>query len=99
MKKLDEIDYTFDDGGGNQQLLDQRINLVKSLADMERIDNMDFAQKIKIKWGVEGDENTDFFHSMLKRKRRKLAVSGVMVDGSWLAAPEHVKKSFLDFFL
>lgn len=56
------------------------------------------AQKIKTKWGVEGDENTKFFHSMLKRKRRKLSISGLMVDGLWVCNPNQIKDHFLRLY-
>nr|GFB10170.1 hypothetical protein [Tanacetum cinerariifolium] len=29
------------------------------------------AQKAKVRWALEGDENTSFFHGMLKKKRRQ----------------------------
>lgn len=57
---------------------------------------MDVAQKLKLKWGVEGDENSKFFHSMLKRKRRKMAINGLSVDGSWITNPDQVE--FFQFF-
>nr|GFB78743.1 RNA-directed DNA polymerase, eukaryota [Tanacetum cinerariifolium] len=41
---------------------------------------MDMVQKARIKWAVEGDENSKFFHGMLNRKRHQQSIRGVMTD-------------------
>lgn len=55
-------------------------------------------QKAKIKWAVEGDENSKFFHGMINRRRANLAVKGVMVDGEWVDDPTRVKDEFKSHF-
>ena len=39
-----------------------------SLASIESQEVSDLVQKTKVKWSIEGDENTGFFHGMLKKK-------------------------------
>nr|GEX73276.1 hypothetical protein [Tanacetum cinerariifolium] len=56
------------------------------------------AQKTKIKWSVEGDENSRFFHGMLNKKRSQLNIRGVMVDGVWTEKPSYVKREFFQHF-
>ncbi|GKE69095.1 hypothetical protein Tco_1527167 [Tanacetum coccineum] len=51
--------------------------------ELDRIDALDAAQKAKVKWDIEGDENTPFFHGMLKQRRRLQMVQGIMHDGEW----------------
>lgn len=46
---------------------------------------------------MDGDENSKTFHSMIRRKRRKLAISGIMVDGFWVTNLSDVKSHFLHF--
>lgn len=53
---------------------------------------------MKIQWGVEGDENSSFFHDTVNCKRRKLAIRGVMRDELWIGAPMLVKDPFQDFY-
>nr|GEU62491.1 RNA-directed DNA polymerase, eukaryota, reverse transcriptase zinc-binding domain protein [Tanacetum cinerariifolium] len=36
--------------------------------ELDRMEAKDLAQKAKIKWAPEGDENTSFFHGTLKKK-------------------------------
>nr|GEZ75175.1 RNA-directed DNA polymerase, eukaryota, reverse transcriptase zinc-binding domain protein [Tanacetum cinerariifolium] len=43
---------------------------------------MDTVQKSRIKWDVEGDENSKFFHGILKQKRHQQMVKGIMIDAT-----------------
>nr|GEW74981.1 copia protein [Tanacetum cinerariifolium] len=59
---------------------------------------MDLMQKAKVTWDVEGDENTNFFHGLLKQKRSQQAVQGIMIDGNWVTNPHQVKTAFCNFY-
>ncbi|GKC16697.1 putative RNA-directed DNA polymerase, eukaryota, reverse transcriptase zinc-binding domain protein, partial [Tanacetum coccineum] len=56
------------------------------------------AIKAKIKWAVEGDENSGFFHGIINKRRNIQNIRGVMVDGNWIENPNDVKKEFFDHF-
>ena len=45
------------------------------------------------------DENSTFFHGMLKNKRRQLLVRWVSVGGEWVSDPISVKTDFLIIIL
>ncbi|GJU36469.1 RNA-directed DNA polymerase, eukaryota [Tanacetum coccineum] len=51
-------------------------------------------QKSKVRWGIEGDENTKFFHGILDSKCSQLAIRGTFVDGEWIVDPFAVKSTF-----
>ncbi|GJW89448.1 RNA-directed DNA polymerase, eukaryota [Tanacetum coccineum] len=51
-------------------------------------------QKAKVRWAIEGDENSKFFHGIINRKRANLSVKGIMVDGEWVDEPSRVKDEF-----
>nr|GEW87013.1 RNA-directed DNA polymerase, eukaryota [Tanacetum cinerariifolium] len=63
--------------------------------NLDRYSAMDVAQKAKVHWDVEGDENTKFFPGILNQKRRCQLVQGIMVDGfgdlwrSWIRSCLH----------
>ncbi|GKA04369.1 RNA-directed DNA polymerase, eukaryota, reverse transcriptase zinc-binding domain protein [Tanacetum coccineum] len=58
----------------------------------DHLEAKDIAQKAKIKWAMQGDENTSFFHGTLKKKRRQLAIKGVLKNGSF---PKGCNSSFI----
>ncbi|GKD62696.1 RNA-directed DNA polymerase, eukaryota [Tanacetum coccineum] len=61
-------------------------------------DSCDIRQKAKIKWAIEGDENSKFFHGVVNRKHANLAIKGIMVDGDWVDIPSRVKDEFCSHF-
>ncbi|GKF36863.1 hypothetical protein Tco_0113621 [Tanacetum coccineum] len=48
-------------------------------------------QKARIKWDIEGDENSKFFHSVIKRRNNKSNIRGLMVNGLWCEDPYLIK--------
>nr|GFC16693.1 RNA-directed DNA polymerase, eukaryota [Tanacetum cinerariifolium] len=54
--------------------------------------------KVKVRWAIEGDENSKFFHGVNNRKRVSLVVRGVMVDGDWVDDPDCIKEEFRSHF-
>ncbi|GJY50063.1 RNA-directed DNA polymerase, eukaryota [Tanacetum coccineum] len=95
---LIDIDKTIDAGYANSDLLNNRKNVMTSLLDMEKIKSLEVDQKTKIKWYVESDENSKFFHGILNKKRNNLAIRGILVDGVWIDSPSMVKDEFLSHF-
>nr|GEU51571.1 ribonuclease H-like domain-containing protein [Tanacetum cinerariifolium] len=54
--------------------------VIKSLQDMENLQSLEAAQKDKIKWAIEGDENLKYYHDILNKKRSQLTIHGILVD-------------------
>ncbi|GKC64656.1 hypothetical protein Tco_1097254, partial [Tanacetum coccineum] len=58
---------------------------------------MNTVRKARITWDVEGDENSKFFHGILKQKRQQQMVKGIMIDGEWITKHHQVKMAFFKF--
>nr|GEZ14197.1 RNA-directed DNA polymerase, eukaryota [Tanacetum cinerariifolium] len=58
----------------------------------------DSFQKSKIKWAIEGDENSKFFHGIINKKRSQLTIPGVFDNGLWCTDPGKVKEAFFNHF-
>nr|GEX16581.1 RNA-directed DNA polymerase, eukaryota [Tanacetum cinerariifolium] len=52
----------------------------------------------KIRWAIESDENTKYFHGIINKKRSQLGIRGVLVNGDWIEEPSKVKDEFLNRF-
>ncbi|GJZ10117.1 RNA-directed DNA polymerase, eukaryota [Tanacetum coccineum] len=98
LKTLAAIDKTLDQGAHNDEILIQRSLMLKDLHNIDSIEVEELAQKAKIRWAIEGDENSRYFHGILNSKRSQLVIRGILNDGDWIDDPLMVKKSFLDHF-
>ncbi|GJR40777.1 RNA-directed DNA polymerase, eukaryota [Tanacetum coccineum] len=65
------------------------INMMKKLKYLK--EKIRVAQKANIKWVIEGDENSKYYHGILNKKRSQLAIRSILVDGNWIESPELVK--------
>nr|GEZ78612.1 RNA-directed DNA polymerase, eukaryota [Tanacetum cinerariifolium] len=91
---LRSIDENIKAGNGTNTMVTKRMEVI---SELQRIDKMN-AQKAKIKWSIEGDENSRFFHGILNKKRNQSNIRGVMVDGIWQEKPNVVKSEFFKHF-
>nr|GEV73123.1 RNA-directed DNA polymerase, eukaryota [Tanacetum cinerariifolium] len=82
------------EGGCTDDILLTRKDLMKQLHELKESDARDSIQKAKVQWAIEGDENSNFFHGVINRKRANLAIRGVMVDGKWVDDPSRIKEAF-----
>nr|GEZ07400.1 RNA-directed DNA polymerase, eukaryota [Tanacetum cinerariifolium] len=51
-------------------------------------------QKAKIRWAIEGDENSKYFHDIINKKPASLSVKSILVDGDWIDDPDLAKQEF-----
>ncbi|GJX77654.1 hypothetical protein Tco_0324465 [Tanacetum coccineum] len=85
---LKAVDDIIDNGEGNDEVVKLRMDVLKSIQDIDKIQSLDVAQKAKIKWSIEGDENSSFYHGVLNKKRSQLNIHGILVDGTWVDNPQ-----------
>nr|GEV77080.1 RNA-directed DNA polymerase, eukaryota, reverse transcriptase zinc-binding domain protein [Tanacetum cinerariifolium] len=60
--RLAELDRLIDQGNGTEDLVKERTGHLKHLQDINNRSSLDMAQKAKIRWSIEGDENSKYFH-------------------------------------
>ncbi|GJZ03371.1 RNA-directed DNA polymerase, eukaryota [Tanacetum coccineum] len=96
--ELHDIDKELDNGVVSDSSLLRRLELNRQLSDIKVSEAKDFFQKSKVKWAVEGDENSKFFHGLINKKRSQLAIRGVFIDGQWCTHPGQIKDVFFQHF-
>ncbi|GJZ00392.1 RNA-directed DNA polymerase, eukaryota [Tanacetum coccineum] len=92
--RISELDKLIDKGLSNNDIINERISLLKDIHDLDKRHSSDLAQKAKI----QSDENSKYFHGIINKKRSQLAIRGVLVDGEWIEDPPKVKNEFLEHF-
>nr|GEU32912.1 RNA-directed DNA polymerase, eukaryota [Tanacetum cinerariifolium] len=85
-------------GARTEVIAQKRGEVLNNLHNIDQMHAMDLAQKAKIKWSIEGDENSSFFHGMLNKKHNQMSIRGIMVDGVWKEQPMDVKRECLLHF-
>nr|GEY58685.1 RNA-directed DNA polymerase, eukaryota [Tanacetum cinerariifolium] len=96
--KLATVDAIIDCGNGNEEIVEKRMGIINDLQNVDKLYLIEMAQKAKIKWSIEGDENSRYFHGLINKKRSLLIIRGVLVEGRWIDNPKDVKMEFYKHF-
>ncbi|GJS17699.1 hypothetical protein Tco_0412171 [Tanacetum coccineum] len=96
LRNLADWDVKAENDSINPLDIEKREEWLMDLSQLEQIHRDDHKQKCRLKWAVEGDENTRFFHSLLKNKFANSMIKGIYLDGVWCEAPDQTKKAAFD---
>lgn len=55
-------------------------------------------QRSRVKWAIEGDENSAFFHGIIKGRMKRNTIKGLAMNGEWLEDPTTLKQEVFGFF-
>ncbi|GJT47353.1 putative RNA-directed DNA polymerase [Tanacetum coccineum] len=69
--------------------------------EIQKIDHLErriMKQKARIKWAIEGDENSHFFHNYVKKNARKNNIKGLVSNGEWVTNPMSIKDIAFNHF-
>ncbi|GJS02833.1 hypothetical protein Tco_0319341 [Tanacetum coccineum] len=97
-QELADLEMIIDKGDASFDTLHKRAKVLKSIQEVDKLCAMEASQKAKIKWAIEGDENSKYYHGILNKKRNQLSIRGVLVEGDWVENPNMVKNEFLNHF-
>nr|GEW50432.1 hypothetical protein [Tanacetum cinerariifolium] len=62
------------------KVFNRRTEVVRLLQELEKMQSLEAAQKAKIKWDIEGDENSKYYHGVINKKRNQLKICGILVE-------------------
>ncbi|KAK9071914.1 hypothetical protein SSX86_008345 [Deinandra increscens subsp. villosa] len=68
------------------------------LKEIEDESKEDLKQKSRIKWTIDGDANTSFFHGTVNAKVSASRINGLSINNKWVSDPGLVKKEVYNFF-
>lgn len=66
--------------------------------EMAKKETANLKQKAKIKWAIEGDENTKYFHGIINSKAKTNFIHGITINGQWVNDPIRIKKEAVKYF-
>nr|GEV47775.1 hypothetical protein [Tanacetum cinerariifolium] len=90
LEELSSIKKKIDEGSASPSDTENCLNLLHELEIIDKFASMDLIQKARVKWDIEGDENTKFFHGLINRKRRNQMINDMDLF-SLMSAPNPAK--------
>ncbi|XP_022024330.1 uncharacterized protein LOC110924645 [Helianthus annuus] len=92
LEHLDEI-------AENRQLTEEEIKTWQSckskIKECQEVMALDMQQKARLRWVELGDENTNFFHSIVNNHIARNRIAGLWIEGVWVSDPIQIKAQFL----
>ncbi|XP_060202677.1 uncharacterized protein LOC132631093 [Lycium barbarum] len=80
---------------------DDRMMLHKYKAELivhhKKVDSY-WRQKANLKWEVEGDNNTKFFHSVIRDRRSRLHIHRIQEGEDWIEGEENIATAAINFY-
>ncbi|GJR01641.1 RNA-directed DNA polymerase, eukaryota, reverse transcriptase zinc-binding domain protein [Tanacetum coccineum] len=70
IEELSSIEKKIDAGLATHSDTENRLKLLHELEDIDKFASMDLIQKARVKWDIERDENSKFFHGLINQKRQ-----------------------------
>nr|GEX47737.1 RNA-directed DNA polymerase, eukaryota, reverse transcriptase zinc-binding domain protein [Tanacetum cinerariifolium] len=75
-EELNRLDTEIESGKGTDVIISKRMEVINSMHNINKTHAIESLQKAKIKWSVEGDENSHFFHGVLNKRRKQMSIMG-----------------------
>ena len=79
--KLSEFDLLMNLRALSELAQIERGGLITNPKELESLELVDLRQKAKIKWALEGDENSNFFRGVIKLRKRSNRMDGLITNG------------------
>ncbi|XP_071695868.1 uncharacterized protein [Rutidosis leptorrhynchoides] len=57
-----------------------------------------FKQKARVRWILEDEENSKFFHNVIRRRNDKSRIRGLTLNGVWNENPQDLKDAIFEHF-
>lgn len=96
--KINGINLLAETGQISEDLLRDRQNAYQKIMENEARRIEDLKQKSRTKWGIEGDENSAFFHGLMNKHQRLQRINGIKDNGFWICNPAAIKEVVFNHF-
>ncbi|GJR76952.1 hypothetical protein Tco_0089317 [Tanacetum coccineum] len=74
------------------------VNRLQELDGLEKLESMYLVQMARVKWEVEGDENSKCLHCIINSRRKSQMIQRIMHEGVRITEPNDIKLAFLNFY-
>ncbi|XP_076925123.1 uncharacterized protein LOC143587835 [Bidens hawaiensis] len=78
--------------------LDIRAGCMRMVTEFEKTSQKDIQQKSRVRWAIDGDENSCYFHGVLRMNLSSNRLHGLYKNGVWTSNLMELKEMVFDFF-
>lgn len=86
----------------NRTLTESELNIksngIQKILELEKMSALDLKQKSRIRWTVDGDKNTKFFHGFINCKNRRNRLNGLFINGTRTSDVKEIRAEVFRFF-
>ncbi|GJT68519.1 putative RNA-directed DNA polymerase [Tanacetum coccineum] len=68
------------------------------LMQLDQVERNKLLQRSRVKWAVDGDENSRYFHASIKKRAVKHRINGLSWGGNWITFPDAIKEAAFSHF-
>lgn len=97
-KRVEEIDSMAETRQLSENEIIERERGYSRILELERFASLDLRQKAILKWVVDGDENTNFFHGYVNNRARRNQIHGFVINAEWTSRPVEMNNAAVTFF-
>ncbi|XP_023767976.1 uncharacterized protein LOC111916545 [Lactuca sativa] len=96
--RVQELDIAAENNSLSVLELQERRLGVQRIIELEKLAVLDLKEMARIRWTVDGDEDTRFFHGYVNNKKNKNHIHGLIINGSWNTDVAAIKGEVLSFY-
>ncbi|XP_077219030.1 uncharacterized protein LOC143853179 [Tasmannia lanceolata] len=96
--RLMEINTLADSGLASAEDYEQQGRLIQEHKELLMLKKISWRQRSRVKWLLEGDKNTAFFHAMASARRRRNRIESLEVEGEIVSDKERIIEEIIEFY-
>jgi mannosylglycoprotein endo-beta-mannosidase len=98
MTQIIQLDVQADSSGLDDEEWAQRYYLEDQLLQIVGAEEEYWRQRGRVKWAVQGDANTAYFHAVANGRRRKCTISSINLGNEITNDPSKIQSAIYDFY-
>ncbi|XP_077225653.1 uncharacterized protein LOC143858823 [Tasmannia lanceolata] len=96
--RLMEINTLAESGLASAEDYEQQGRLIQEHKELLMLKEISWRQRSRVKWLLEGDKNTAFFHAMASARRRRNGIESLEVEGEIVSDKERIIEEIIEFY-
>lgn len=98
VEEIKELDEKGEEVGLEEEEIESRKAKFCDLWRILKARDASIVQRSRATWLKEGDANTKYFHSCIKRRSSSNSIKALKVGDGWAVSPTDVRKEVVDYF-